>query len=152
MLREMAEGLEALTKEHPVIVWLDDLHWSDPSTLDLLAFLAKRQEPARLLVIGTYRPVDAIVSQHPLRSVQRELQLHGQCEELILDYLSETDIQAYLADRYGQTVLSQRLAGLIHQRTDGNPCSWSASLMAWPEQGCWQTAGRSSHSRISRRP
>ena len=121
MLREMAEGLEALTKEHPVIVWLDDLHWSDPSTLDLLAFLAKRQEPARLLVIGTYRPVDAIVSQHPLRSVQRELQLHGQCEELVLDYLSETDIQAYLAARCSQTVLSQRLAGLIHQRTDGNP-------------------------------
>ena len=121
MLREMAEGLEALTQEHPVIVWLDDLHWSDPSTLDLLAFLAKRQEAARLLVIGTYRPVDAIISQHPLRSVQRELQLHGQCEELVLDYLSETDVQAYLADRCSQTVLPQRLAGLIHQRTDGNP-------------------------------
>lgn len=121
MLREMAEGLEALAQEHPVIVWLDDLHWSDPSTLDLLAFLAKRREPARLLVIGTYRPVDAIVSQPPLRSIQRELQLHGQCEELILDYLSETDVQAYLADRCSQTVLPQRLAGLIHQRTDGNP-------------------------------
>ena len=121
MLREMAEGLEALAQEQPVIVWLDDLHWSDPSTLDLLAFLAKRQEPARLLVIGTYRPVDAIVGQHPLRSVQRELQLHEQCEELILDYLSETDVLAYLADRYSQTVLPQRLAGLIHQRTDGNP-------------------------------
>ena len=121
MLREMAEGLEALAQEQPVIVWLDDLHWSDPSTLDLLAFLAKRQEPARLLVIGTYRPVDAIVSRHPLRSIQRELQLHGQCEELVLDYLSETDVQAYLADRCGQTVLPQRLAGLIHQRTDGNP-------------------------------
>ncbi len=121
MLREMAEGLEALTQKQPVIVWLDDLHWSDPSTLDLLAFLAKRQEPARLLVIGTYRPVDAIVSQPPLRSIQRELQLHGQCEELILDYLSETDVQAYLADRCSQTVLPQRLAGLIHQRTDGNP-------------------------------
>ena len=121
MLREMAEGLEALTQEHPVIVWLDDLHWSDPSTLDLLAFLAKRQESARLLVIGTYRPVDAIVSRHPLRSVQRELQLHRQCQELILDYLSETDVQAYLTDRCSQTVVPQRLAGLIHQRTDGNP-------------------------------
>ena len=121
MLREMAEGLEALTQEHAVIFWLDDLHWSDPSTLDLLAFLAKRQESARLLVIGTYRPVDAIVSQHPLRSVQRELQLHGQCEELVLDYLSERDIQAYVADRCMQTVLPQRLASLIHQRTDGNP-------------------------------
>lgn len=119
MLREMAEGLEALTQEHPAIVWLDDLHWSDPSTLDLLAFLAKRQEPARLLVIGTYRPVDAIVSQPPLRSIQRELQLHEQCEELILDYLSETDVQAYLADRCA--LVPQRLTSLIHQRTDGNP-------------------------------
>ncbi len=119
MLREMAEGLEALTQEHPAIVWLDDLHWSDPSTLDLLAFLAKRKEPARLLVIGTYRPVDAIIGQPPLRSIQRELQLHEQCEELILDYLSETDVRAYLADRCA--LVLQRLTSLIHQRTDGNP-------------------------------
>ena len=53
MLRELAEALEALTVEHPLVLVLEDLHWSDVSTLDLLAFMTRRKEPARFLVIGT---------------------------------------------------------------------------------------------------
>src|SRR5262245_2621926 len=58
MLREMGEALEALTAEQPLVLWLEDLHWSDVSTLELLNMLARRREPARLMVIGSYRPVD----------------------------------------------------------------------------------------------
>ena len=64
---------------------LEDLHWSDYSTLDLVAYLARRRDPARLMVIGTYRPVDVILSEHPLKGVKRELQAHGLCQELPLD-------------------------------------------------------------------
>src|SRR5262249_30638051 len=60
MLREMAEALEAFTAERPLILCLEDLHWSDVSTLELLSVLARRQEPARLLVLGTYRPVEML--------------------------------------------------------------------------------------------
>lgn len=82
MLREMAEALEALTTEHPFILWLEDLHWSDVSTLELLAVLARRPERARLLIIGSYRPVEMLANGHPLRAVKQELHVHGQCEEL----------------------------------------------------------------------
>ena len=58
MLREMAEAVEALTAEAPLVLVLEDLHWSDTATVDLVSLLARRQEPARLLLIGTYRPVD----------------------------------------------------------------------------------------------
>src|SRR5439155_14250614 len=84
MLREMAEAVEALTAERPLVLWLEDLHWSDYSTLDWLSYLARRREPARLLVIGTYRPVEAIVREHPLRAIKQELQVHGHCQELPL--------------------------------------------------------------------
>ena len=56
MLRELAEALEALAMARPVVLVLEDLHWSDPSTVDALALLARRQERARLLVLGTYWP------------------------------------------------------------------------------------------------
>ena len=69
MLRELAEALEALTVEHPLVLVLEDLHWSDVSTLDLLAFMTRRKEPARFLVIGTYRPVEMLTASHPLTSV-----------------------------------------------------------------------------------
>src|SRR5262249_50734965 len=89
MLREMAGAVEALTAERPLVLWLEDLQWSDYSTLEWLSALARRQERARLFLIGTYRPVDVIVSEHPVRAVKQELQLHGRCEELPLGCLSE---------------------------------------------------------------
>jgi DNA-binding winged helix-turn-helix (wHTH) protein len=82
MLREMAEALETLTATTPLLLVLEDLHWSDYSTLDLLGMLARRQEAARLLVIGSYRSVDVIVKAHPLRALVQELRVRRQCEDI----------------------------------------------------------------------
>jgi len=89
MLREMAEAVEALTAEAPLVLVLEDLHWSDTATVDLVSLLARRQEPTRLLLIGTYRPVDVIGSQHPLEHVRLELHTRGCSQELSLEPLSE---------------------------------------------------------------
>ncbi len=89
MLREMAEALEALSSETPLILLLEDLHWSDYSTLDLIGAIARRSEPARLMILGTYRPVEMLAGEHPLRALKAELELHQQCEELRLKLLSE---------------------------------------------------------------
>ena len=125
MLRELGEALDAITAERPLVLWLEDLHWSDASTVELVALLARRRESARLLVIGTYRPVDVIVQEHPLRAIKQELQLHGLCEELPLGLLSEAQVAEYLTQRFavgthGRTPL-QPFAKAIHRRTDGNP-------------------------------
>src|SRR5436309_13562653 len=56
LLRELAAALEIVTAETPLVLVLEDLHWSDYATLDLLAVLARRGEPTRLLVLGRYRP------------------------------------------------------------------------------------------------
>ena len=121
MLREMAEAVEAMSAVAPLILVLEDLHWSDFSTLDLVAYLARRGDAARLMIIGTYRPVDVILSEHPLRDVKRELQAHALCQEIPLDYLSEDDIARYLTVRLGPHDLPRRLTRLIHSRTEGNP-------------------------------
>src|SRR5215470_12048711 len=121
MLREMAEALEALTAETPLVLVLEDLHWSDHSTLDLLGMLARREEAARLLVLGSYRPVDVIVTGHPLQSLLQELRMQGHCTELPLQGLTEVDIAAYLAQRFGPATSTSDLAGAVHVRTDGNP-------------------------------
>ena len=56
--REMAQGVEALAAEAPLVLLLEDLHWSDYSTLDLISAIARWSEAARLLVVGTYRSVE----------------------------------------------------------------------------------------------
>ena len=121
MLREMAEALEALTVETPLVLTLEDLHWSDYATLDLVAALARRRGPARLLVIGVYRPVDIIVSGHPLKSFKQELQGHGLCEEIALQLLTPLEVATYLEVRFPESAPSYELAHALHRRTDGNP-------------------------------
>ena len=121
MLREMAEALEALSAVTPVLMVLEDLHWSDHSTLDLLAMIARRQESARLFVVGSYRPVDAIVARHPLRALIQELRVRHQCEDIALAFLREPHVAAYLAQRFGGHAFPSELARAVHQRTDGNP-------------------------------
>src|SRR5262245_29367419 len=66
MVREMCEALELLTAQNPLVLILEDLHWVDTSTLGLVSALARRRAPARLVLIGTYRPADVIISRSPL--------------------------------------------------------------------------------------
>jgi len=121
MLRELAEALEAMTAEHSLVLALEDLHWSDYSTLDLLSSLAQRRGPARLLLLGTYRPADIIVSGHPLRAMKQELQVHGHCAELPLGFLTVAEVSQYLSARFPRQEFSPELARVIHQSTEGNP-------------------------------
>ena len=102
MLREMAEALEVISAEAPLLLYLEDLHWSDPSTLDLIATVARRNESARLMILGTYRPVEMLAGEHPLRTMKEELELHQQCIELRLQLLSEADVAMYIVQRFGE--------------------------------------------------
>src|SRR5262245_51371719 len=121
MLREMAETIEALTDKTPLVLALEDLHWSDYSTLDLVSYLARRRERARLLVIGVYRSAEAILQEHPLISVKQELQMKRLCEEWALERISETAFGEYLTRRVPPQRLPDGLARLIHGRARGNP-------------------------------
>ncbi len=121
MLREMAELVEALTAELPLVVVLDDLHWSDPSTIDLLALVAGRREPARLLVIATYRPAEVVLSGHPLRAVAQRLATSRRCTEVTLDDLAVDAVAEYLERRFAGNRFPSEVARLVRKRTDGNP-------------------------------
>src|SRR5262245_43378805 len=119
MLRELAEVLDVLTADVPLVLVLEDLHWSDRSTVEALTAVAQRREPARLLVLGTYRPVEAALRGHPLRGMAQELCGRGQAVELRLELLPVEAVAAYLAGRLGGPVAGS-LAAFIHARTEGH--------------------------------
>ncbi len=121
MLREMAEMVETLTADIPLVLVLEDLHWSDDATIDLVSMLARRTVPARLLMIATYRPADVKLHAHPLHQVQGELRTLPHCHHLRLDYLSEDAVAEYLSRRFPGLASAAVLARRIHQHTDGNP-------------------------------
>ena len=121
MLREIVEALDAMSVVDPVVLVLEDLHWSDSATIDLLAMLARRREPASLLIVGTYRPADVAVKAHPLQSAKQELQVHGLCEDLALEFLSVAAVKEYLAQRFVPHDLPADFSVVLHRITDGNP-------------------------------
>jgi len=120
MLREMGEALAALSQERPLVLLLEDLHWSDYSTLDLISYVARQRESAQLMLIGTLRKSELIVSGHPLKVVKQELLLKQLCKELPLDYLTEEAVTQYLQMRFPLHRFPPALSALIHERTDGN--------------------------------
>lgn len=121
MLREMAELLDRLAAVRPVLLVLEDLQWSDAATVRLLDVLARRRGSARLLVLGTYRPTDVLLAEHPLADLLRELRLHGLCEEIALAGLDRPAIEAWLAQRLGAAAIDGALVAALHRHTDGHP-------------------------------
>ncbi|HJY83132.1 MAG TPA: AAA family ATPase [Candidatus Binatia bacterium] len=135
MLRELCDALEVLTAEQPLLLVLEDLQWSDTATLAWLAAVARRPDPARLLVIGTYRSMDVIMQTHPLRGLVQELRTHRLCREVRLELLSVDEVREYVHQRFANSTAADELGLRLHQRTDGNPLFLTTSVDALVQQG-----------------
>ena len=148
MVREICEALEKFTAEHALLLILEDLHWVDPSTLDFLSAVARRRSPAKLLIVGTYRPVDVILSQSPLKLLKQDLLIHHLCDELALERLQVSDVAKYLVQEFSGHEFPSGLAPLIHRHSDGNALFMAAIVehmakkgMISREDGTWRLHG-----------
>jgi hypothetical protein len=119
--RELNSFLQELTRIRPLVLFLEDLHWADPSTTDLLAYVGGKCAALRLLVVLTYRPSDLVLAKHSFRQIQRELQAHGLCREVALEFLSPKDVDNYLALEFPEHRFPKEFASLIYAKTEGNP-------------------------------
>ncbi|HMF99435.1 MAG TPA: AAA family ATPase [Vicinamibacterales bacterium] len=126
MVREICEALEAMAQIDTVVLVLEDLHWADHSTLDVVSAIARRRETARLLVIGTLRPADANVSESPLKGLRHDLVVHQLAADVKLERLSARDVALYVSERFAGSDLPEGLAAVIHRHSDGNPLFMTA--------------------------
>ena len=119
MSREFCQLVAALTETKPLVLVVEDLHWADVATIDLLAALAECSDLS-LMILATYRPADAVLYSPSLRNTVRELKGRELCRELLLELLTESDLETYLAGRLNGEISPALVAGL-HPRTGGNP-------------------------------
>ncbi len=135
MLREIGEALEAITSEKPLLLVLANLHWADASTIDFISAMARRRAPARLMLIGTYRPAGVKSGEHSLEAVKQDLLVHQLCHEIALQPLEEADVAEYLASEAGDGPVPEGLAKLIYRHTEGNPLFMVAVLEHMQDRG-----------------
>jgi tetratricopeptide (TPR) repeat protein len=135
MLREIADALETIASESPLLLVLEDLHWADHSTVDLISVLARRRQPAKLMLTGTYRPVDVLLADHPLKGLKQDLLVHHLCHEIALEPLDESEVAEYLNAESGGMKLPPGLAELIYRHSEGNPLFMVAALKHMCDRG-----------------
>ena len=135
MLREIGEALETITTSTPLLLVLEDLQWVDPSTVDLISALARGRAPAKLMLIGTYRPTDLSLSEHPLKRLKQDLLVHQLCHEIALAPLREADVAEYMGDGVMGAELPVGLAKVVHRHSEGNPLFMVAALEHMTHRG-----------------
>lgn len=119
--RELAAFLAEVSETSPIVLFIEDIHWADASTVDLLAYVSTRLGGHRLLTIITFRPSELQLSQHPFLALKLDLQTRGIARELPLAFLTENEVRALLGLRFPGSSFPLELARLVHSRTEGNP-------------------------------
>src|SRR5262249_3852495 len=119
--RGMLTLLDELSRLRPVVLFLDDVHWADASTVDLIAYLGARCAGLRMLVLLTYRPTELLLGPHPFVPAQLELQRHGACREVPLGFLDRAEVESYLGLAFPGHRLPAEFAAAIHTQTEGSP-------------------------------
>lgn len=120
MMRELADALHAVSIVRPIVLVCEDLHAADRATTELLAYLARHPQPARVLVLCTYRPTEALARCHPLRGVVSDLRGRQTCRHLDLDPLTPAAAEDYLEQRLSPRRPSAELVADVTARSDGN--------------------------------
>lgn len=120
MLRELVNAIEQLGTERTLVLAIEDLQWSDPWTVALVSLLARRAQPTRLMVVGSWRSVD-VATPSSLRTAVEELKAHGHARELSLTPLDERAVGQCIAARFPGEWFPPELHRVVTECTTGHP-------------------------------
>ena len=121
LMRELTTFFEEASIEIPVVLVIEDLHWTDLSTVDVLVHLAARLSRLRMLTIVTYRQNELALRDHPFVPVRADLIARGQLDELAVSPLRREDVREYVLTAFSGEEIAAELPALIFQKTEGNP-------------------------------
>jgi serine/threonine protein kinase/predicted ATPase len=121
MKRELVAVLQEISRDNPLVLFFDDLHWAGISTIDIITYLATKLAGMRVLIITTYRLSEMVLNKHPFLSLKLDMQGRGISQELQLEFLTREDVEQYLALEFPNHRFPTELAALIYAKTEGSP-------------------------------
>lgn len=124
-----------LAARQPLVLVLEDLHWSDPASLELLRYLARTIAELRLLLVVTYR-IDELTRRHPLFQLLPLLVREAHAERIDLRSLGKDSVRVLAAGRYALPADDEeRLLTYLDQHAEGNPLFIAELLRTLEEEG-----------------
>ena len=135
LFRQVLDFLTALTAQCPAVLLLDDLHWSDLASLDLLRYLARSVATLPILICVTYRS-DELTRRHPLYQLLPLLVREAGAERLDVRQLNAEDVRMLVITRYQLSDAdATRLVAHLQERAEGNPFFLGELLRTLEEEG-----------------
>ena len=120
LFEAVSQFITNISKEAPLLVVLDDLQWTDPSSLLLLHYLARDAHRTSLLLLGAYRSTD-IDAKHPLTPVLTELNRERLLQSVSLKRMSLDDVSEMIKQMLKQDDVPAEFCKLVYEKTRGNP-------------------------------
>jgi adenylate cyclase len=117
--RELLAFLQDASRNRPVVLFLDDLQWLDPSSLDVLGYLTRHFDSLAVMIVVTYRPEELLVQKHPFLPIKHDLQARGLCRDLALAMLTREDLAHYVDLEFPG--LPPAFVDVVFAKTEGNP-------------------------------
>lgn len=148
MARELCDALDALARKSPVVILLEDIHWADQATLDLLQALASRKLRSKLMVVATLRSSVTSDTDRSAGTLAHRLSLYRLAREIRLEPLSLGHVDTFLS-ALAMSEPPEILSALLHRRSEGNPLFMRAmldvllerNLVSWSDTGWRLCAG-----------
>ena len=159
-------GLRRLSLEQPLVLFLDDLQWADPTSLRLLHYLSRNTVKDRILILGAYRPEDILdhdvntepvsiygthavkseVRPHPFKTTKQNMSRENLFREITLDRLNEETVTKMISRIFGDKDFDHEFVKTIYHESEGNPfflIELTRLLVEeghiWYENGDWKT-------------
>ncbi|HVP26900.1 MAG TPA: tetratricopeptide repeat protein [Candidatus Bathyarchaeia archaeon] len=120
LFEAVSQFITNLSQEIPLLVILDDLQWTDPSSLLLLHYLARGVQKTQLLLLGAYRSTD-VDANHPLTPVLTELKRERLPQSVSLKRMSLEDTSEIIRHILEQDDIPPEFCKTIYEKTRGNP-------------------------------
>ena len=142
--RELSTFVAHITAVLPLVMAIDDLHWADASTVEVLAYLLSRPTLKRVLLVCAYRQTEMSLSAHPFVTIRHGLVKRRLLQELPLRRLNQEETEHYLDVAFPDNSFPRQLASVVQARSNGNPFFLSEIVRdliqrgaVRPRQGKW---------------
>lgn len=119
---DVLDWLREVSDRSPLVLVLEDLHWADTATVQMLHFMSRNIGRHRVLLVGTFRPEEmgSEEAPHPLVEVLHDMRREGRCTDIDLRLLGEGEVESLI-----NALISGRshhsFVDLVMKETEGNP-------------------------------
>jgi tetratricopeptide (TPR) repeat protein len=146
--RIFERGLKLITEaaeKNPILIVLEDIHWADVSSIQLLQYIARNTRTSRVFICGTFRPeeLDYLGEGriHPLKEAIQRMSRHKIFHTFELSRLKDSDVSNILTNMLGTTNFPNEFKTRVYQETEGNPFYIEEMLYTFFDEGIIRMEG-----------